>query len=164
VVLLKDLERDPTASDAVATRKLIDETIALCDTGGGVNSCTDGRTDAWRRPLTEGGREAWDLIKKLRCTIFVKLGLDPDILPTREQVTGLAQRLLEDIEMNPSVLVVGENYILHDTLTMVPTDTLDCPPFTTIADVSAIDFMEESSAVSPSPRFDWNDWNTLFPV
>ncbi|KAJ5318519.1 hypothetical protein N7476_004939 [Penicillium atrosanguineum] len=163
MVLLKDFERDPTASDAVATRRLIDETVALCDTGGGVNS-TDGRTDARRRPLIEGGREAWDLIRKLRGTVYVKLGLDPDILPTREQVTDLARRLLEDIGMNPNVLVEGENYILHDTLTTIATDTLDCPPFTSVANVSAIDLMGESSAISPSLRFDWNDWNTLFPI
>ncbi|KAJ5144423.1 hypothetical protein N7526_001931 [Penicillium atrosanguineum] len=131
--------------------------------GGGVNS-TDGRTDARRRPLIEGGREAWDLIRKLRGTVYVKLGLDPDILPTREQVTDLARRLLEDIGMNPNVLVEGENYILHDTLTTIATDTLDCPPFTSVANVSAIDLMGESSAISPSLRFDWNDWNTLFPI
>lgn len=76
------------------TRSLIDQTIALCGIDGGVvGSC------GVRRPLTEGGREVWDFIRRLRIKGFVRAGLDPDLLLTRDQVVELALKRLKWIEM-----------------------------------------------------------------
>ncbi|KAJ9298235.1 transcriptional regulator family: Fungal Specific TF [Paecilomyces variotii] len=123
IIMLKYLECDPIATDAVTIRKLVDETIALCDADGGVNCGINGGADVRRRPLTEGGREAWDLIRKLRVGIFVKIGLDPDILPTRDQVVDSARRRLDNMEMSPNTLVKGDEPTLHDTLSTIANDT-----------------------------------------
>lgn len=164
IIMLKYLDHDPIATDAVTIRNLIDETIALCDADGGVNRSIDGVADIRRRPLTEGGREAWDLIRKLRAGIFVKIGLDPDILPTRDQAVDSARRRLENMEVSPNTLLKGEAPILHDTLFTVANDNLGCSPFPTAADYGVRELVGGFASSMPSLSVDLNDWDALFSV
>ncbi|KAL4807207.1 fungal-specific transcription factor domain-containing protein [Aspergillus unguis] len=169
IIMLKYLDLDRLATDALAIRNLIDETIALCDADGGVNRSTEGGSDIWRRPLTEGGREAWDLIRRLRAGIFVKLGLDPDILPTRDQVVDSARRRLDSMEMSPDMLLKGEDPILRDTLSTVANDSPGGSPFSATAEAAAVgghsvgELVGEFTTSTPSLAVDWNDFDALFP-
>ena len=162
--MLKYLDCDPTATDAVAIRNFIDETIALCDADGGVNRSIEGGADIRRRPLTEGGREAWELIRRLRAGIFLKIGLDPDILPTRDQVVDSAWRRLEIMEMSPNMLLKGDEPIPHDTISTIANDSLRFSPFPVAESYAVTDLIGEFTTSTPSLSVDWNEWDALFSV
>lgn len=95
MIMLVDLYERPNTLEAPTSRAFIDKVFLISDPDGGIVSGEDGMTV--QRPLREGGREAWDMLKRLREKAWQRAGLDPDILWTAEdQINiGVAQPLNE---------------------------------------------------------------------
>ncbi|RYP66975.1 hypothetical protein DL769_005880 [Monosporascus sp. CRB-8-3] len=80
VVLLSDLLRSPQSSEAEQSMALIDRLFSLITTSSGVVSEDNG--DLVERNLSEGGREAWALLRRPRRKAWEKAGRDPEFLWT----------------------------------------------------------------------------------
>lgn len=80
--MLIDLYERPTSSEAPKSRAFIDKIFSLSGPDGGVVGGEDGVTTS--RPLNDGGREAWDMMRRLREKAWLKAGLDPQLLWTEQ--------------------------------------------------------------------------------
>ncbi len=89
--MLIDLFERPHSAEAPRSRAFIDQIFALSGPDGGIVHGEDGISV--QRPLREGGREAWDMLRRLRQKAWQKAGLDPDILWTEkaQMSVGIAQ-------------------------------------------------------------------------
>lgn len=85
MLVLKEVERNPTSAEAAVSCMIVDQIMALCAPDGGITSSA-GWNNMMHRPLTEGGAEAWDFIWRLRARVWTKVGLDPNVILTREEV------------------------------------------------------------------------------
>jgi hypothetical protein len=83
MVLVRHVNRFPYSPHSEANRQAVDEALALCGPDGGMTGVHEGRVN--RRPLREGGEAAWDLIRRLRAQAWLKAGVDPDVLLTRDE-------------------------------------------------------------------------------
>lgn len=112
MIMLVDLYERPTSIEAPRSRAFIDQIFAMSGPDGGIVSGEDGVTV--QRPLREGGREAWDLLRKLREKAWRKAGLDPNVLWTEESQinAGIAQPLTEAQRMAQSL----REDVLHDPI------------------------------------------------
>lgn len=79
-IMLIDLYERPYSPEAPKSRAFIDKIFSLTGPDGGVVGGEDGITTA--RPLKDGGREAWDMIRRLRQKAWQKAGLNPQQLWT----------------------------------------------------------------------------------
>ncbi|KKA19782.1 C6 transcription factor [Rasamsonia emersonii CBS 393.64] len=98
MIMLIDLYERPNSPQASRSRAFIDKIFSLSGPDGGVVGGEDGITTA--RPLKDGGREAWDLMRRLREKAWRKAGLDPSqfwteqaqiqagVVPTPEKHSG----------------------------------------------------------------------------
>ncbi|KAJ5493557.1 hypothetical protein N7463_009644 [Penicillium fimorum] len=68
--------------EASRSRAFIDSILALSGPDGGVVGGEDGVSA--QRPLKDGGREAWDMIRRLRQKAWQKAGLNPQMLWTEQ--------------------------------------------------------------------------------
>lgn len=82
MIMLIDLYERPYSSEASKSRAFIDKIFSLSGPDGGVVGGEDGITT--QRPLKDGGREAWDMIRRLRQKAWQKAGLDPQRLWTEQ--------------------------------------------------------------------------------
>ncbi|CAG8119570.1 unnamed protein product [Penicillium olsonii] len=99
MIMLVDLYERPYSSEASKSRALIDRILALSGPDGGVVGGEDGIST--QRPLKDGGREAWDMIRRLRQKAWQKAGLDPRMLWTEKDqihagVASLANPCTDD--------------------------------------------------------------------
>ncbi|TKA67222.1 hypothetical protein B0A55_08777 [Friedmanniomyces simplex] len=85
MILLIDLLQNPHNARAVASRKALDICFALCGPHGGLVGGGTGPETTMKRPLTEGGQEAWVYFRRLRTKAWQNAGLDAEIVWTREQ-------------------------------------------------------------------------------
>lgn len=81
-IMLIDLYERPHSPEAPKSRALIDRILALSGPDGGVVGGEDGIST--QRPLKDGGREAWDMIRRLRQKAWQKAGLNPRMLWTEK--------------------------------------------------------------------------------
>ena len=81
-IMLIDLYERPYSPEAIKSRAFIDRILALSGPDGGVVGGEDGVF--LQRPLKDGGREAWDMIRRLRQKAWQKVGLNPQILWTEQ--------------------------------------------------------------------------------
>lgn len=88
--MLIDLYERPYSSEAPKSRAFIDKIFSLSGPDGGVVGGEDGVST--QRPLKDGGREAWDMIRRLRQKAWQRAGLDPHKLWTEkaQMEAGLA--------------------------------------------------------------------------
>ncbi|KAJ5552017.1 transcriptional regulator family: Fungal Specific TF [Penicillium sp. DV-2018c] len=82
MIMLIDLYERPYSPEASKSRAFIDSILALSGPDGGVVGGEDGIST--QRPLKDGGREAWDMIRRLRQKAWQKAGLDPQTLWTEQ--------------------------------------------------------------------------------
>ncbi|KAJ5826506.1 hypothetical protein N7447_003269 [Penicillium robsamsonii] len=82
MIMLIDLYERPYSPEASRSRAFIDSILALSGPDGGVVGGEDGVST--QRPLKDGGREAWDMIRRLRQKAWQKAGLDPQMLWTEQ--------------------------------------------------------------------------------
>ncbi|CRG91921.1 putative transcriptional regulatory protein C139,03 [Talaromyces islandicus] len=75
MIMLIDLYERPNTPEALRSRAFIDKIFSISGPDGGVVGGEDGVTTA--RPLKDGGKEAWDLMRRLREKAWQKAGLDP---------------------------------------------------------------------------------------
>jgi hypothetical protein len=80
--MLIDLYERPNSPQAPRSRAFIDKVFCLSGPDGGVVGGEDGITT--HRPLKDGGREAWDMMRRLREKAWQKAGLDPQQLWTEQ--------------------------------------------------------------------------------
>lgn len=80
--MLIDLYERPYSPEASRSRAFIDSILALSGPDGGVVGGEDGVST--QRPLKDGGREAWDMIRRLRQKAWQKAGLNPRMLWTEQ--------------------------------------------------------------------------------
>lgn len=85
MILLIDLVQDPESSTAIQSRRVIDIIFALNGPQGGLVAGSGTEDDIMKRPLTEGGQETWEYLRRLRSKAWQKAGLDPDVVWTRDQ-------------------------------------------------------------------------------
>ncbi|KAJ5677743.1 uncharacterized protein N7477_003376 [Penicillium maclennaniae] len=85
-ILLVDLYERPHSLEALTSRLLIDNVMALLGPDGGVVGVD--RDSMARRLLQEEGREAWSMIRNLRRISWLKIGLNPDILWVQNDQTN----------------------------------------------------------------------------
>lgn len=81
-IMLIDLYERPYSPEASKSRAFIDRILALSGPDGGVVGGEDGIST--QRPLKDGGREAWDMIRRLRQKAWQKAGLNPKMLWTEQ--------------------------------------------------------------------------------
>lgn len=81
-IMLIDLYERPYSPEASRSRAFIDSILALSGPDGGVVGGEDGVST--QRPLKDGGREAWDMIRRLRQKAWQKAGLNPRMLWTEQ--------------------------------------------------------------------------------
>ena len=86
--MLIDLYERPFDPEAPKSRAFIDKIFSLTGPDGGVVGDEDDDMAA-SRPLKDGGREAWDMIGRLRQKAWQKAGLDPQKLYTDPVVTSM---------------------------------------------------------------------------
>ncbi|KAJ5704269.1 transcriptional regulator family: Fungal Specific TF [Penicillium malachiteum] len=82
MIMLIDLYERPYSPEASKSRAFIDRILALSGPDGGVVGGEDGIST--QRPLKDGGREAWDMIRRLRQKAWQKAGLNPQMLWTEQ--------------------------------------------------------------------------------
>lgn len=82
LIILVDLYERPGSVEAPRSRELVDKVFALSAPESGIVGGPDGVTV--QRPLREGGEEAWGMLRGLRCAAWLKAGLDPSFLWTKE--------------------------------------------------------------------------------
>ncbi|KAI9372599.1 hypothetical protein BJX61DRAFT_433716 [Aspergillus egyptiacus] len=82
MIMLIDLYERPYSPEAPRSRAFIDKIFSLTGPDGGVVGGEDGIST--QRPLKDGGREAWDMIRRLRLKAWQKAGLDPQKLWTEQ--------------------------------------------------------------------------------
>ena len=83
MIMLIDLYERPYSPEAFKSRAFIDRVLALSGPDGGVVGGEDGVST--QRPLKDGGRQAWDMIRRLRQKAWQKAGLDPQLLWTEQE-------------------------------------------------------------------------------
>ncbi|ODH13359.1 hypothetical protein ACO22_07337 [Paracoccidioides brasiliensis] len=88
-IMLIDLYERPQTVEAAKFRAFIDKIFSLSGPDGGVVGGEDGISTS--RPLRDGGREAWDMMRRLREKAWLKAALDPSVLWT-EKAQAEAQR------------------------------------------------------------------------
>jgi hypothetical protein len=88
--MLIDLYERPYSPEAPKSRAFIDKIFSLSGPDGGVVGGEDGVST--QRPLKDGGREAWNMIRRLRQKAWQRAGLDPHKLWTEkaQMQAGLA--------------------------------------------------------------------------
>ena len=103
MIMLVDLYERPESVEAPKSRAFIDKIFSLSGPDGGIVSGEDGVTV--QRPLREGGREAWDMLRRLRDKAWQRAGLDPTVLWTEEDQiqAGVARPLSEAEEIAQSL-------------------------------------------------------------
>ncbi|KAE8355963.1 fungal-specific transcription factor domain-containing protein [Aspergillus coremiiformis] len=82
MIMLIDLYERPHSPEAPKSRAFVDKIFSLTGPDGGVVGGEDGISA--QRPLKDGGREAWDMIRRLRQKAWQKAGLDPHKLWTEQ--------------------------------------------------------------------------------
>lgn len=79
--MLVDIYKQPNSPEAPKSRAYIDHILALSGPDGGV---VGGDGASRQRPLRDGGREAWDVIRRLREKAWRQAGLDPQMFWTEQ--------------------------------------------------------------------------------
>ena len=149
MILIKEIDKEPESQDAEESRNIVDEALALCSPAGGLIGIDDDEMAA--RPLTEGGREAWELIRRLRSQAWQKCGVDPDVLYTREQVT---ERAREKATHSIAFPDNGEPDRQRETQAFVEQR-------------EAGEQIQQSNeplvpSGEPTPNIDWAEWDAIF--
>lgn len=88
MAIIVDIEENPRRLDIPETIKLVDLAFYMC--GGqsnGIMSNELGGIDL--RPLSQGGSEVWNFLKKARSRAWQKVGYDPTVLRCPERADDI---------------------------------------------------------------------------
>ena len=95
MIVLIDLYERPSSVEAPRSRALIDRVLDLSKPSMHIVRGDDGVS--WQRPLADGGKDAWSMLRDLRDKAWQKVRLDPTVLWTEEDqvMVGVAAPLSE---------------------------------------------------------------------
>lgn len=118
--MLIDLFERPHSAEAPRSRAFIDQIFALSGPDGGIVHGEDGVSV--QRPLREGGREAWDMLRRLRQKAWQKAGLDPDVLWTEKAQMSVG--VVQDASSGEQMMRGLQDDVIHpsDPNPLIATD------------------------------------------
>ncbi|ETI20750.1 hypothetical protein G647_07092 [Cladophialophora carrionii CBS 160.54] len=174
MLVLKEVERNPAGAEVEISCTVIDQTMALCAPEGGITASGNGAM--MHRPLNEGGAEAWDLIRRLRARVWTKIGRDPEVILTRDDVESIVAQKLQAFKASGGILdlrtplpsdVTGqfEQQPMAQPATSLHSGTSS---FTTpLPDVAGDpgQFDQYTFGLGggrPTPNINWDDWDQVF--
>lgn len=172
MLVLKELERNPSGAEVEISCNIIEQTMALCLREGGITAGGDGATV--QRPLTEGGGEAWDFIRRLRSRVWTKIGLDPDVILTREDVSTFVAERMQHFKDSGGSLdlrtplprdVTGQLEEIRaqsGTTTHGQTSMLSSPGPGANAGQGQFEHYTFGQSGVPTPNINWEDWDQIF--
>lgn len=111
-IMLIDLYERPNSPEAAKSRAFIDKIFSISGPDGGVVGGEDGITT--QRPLKDGGREAWDMMRRLREKAWQKAGLDPHQLWTEQAQIQAGVAPLPGHEPRGTPFVDRNNTVMKD--------------------------------------------------
>lgn len=93
-VLIKEVDRLGEDPIAARLRDLVDQTLALCGSRGGVVGGSE--SGVLLRPVTDYSQEVWRVLLRLRTKVWVKTGASLDV-PLRRDIQAAAETRLSTI-------------------------------------------------------------------
>jgi hypothetical protein len=173
MLVLKEVERNPVGAEVEISCTVIDQTMALCAPEGGITASGNGAM--MQRPLTAGGAEAWDLIRRLRTRVWTKIGRDPDVILTRDDVESIVAQKLQAFKASGGILdlrtplpndVTGqfEQPTAQSTTSPQPGTSFFASPLLGAAvDPGQFDhYTFGLGGGRPTPNINWEDWDQVF--
>ncbi|KAJ5950447.1 uncharacterized protein N7479_008860 [Penicillium vulpinum] len=172
MIILIDLYERPYSPEASVSRGFVDQILSLSGPDGGVVS---GGDDIFiQRPLRNGGREAWDMIRRLRQKAWQKAGLNPQLprmgqdWPSESDFANAPhfQSMSSTTATAPtSAAFAADLAFARSSARTLPT-TLNSPTvhFMDTADPNVLPASERSAPfmIDPSFNFDWVEWDNIF--
>ncbi|OQE18036.1 hypothetical protein PENFLA_c022G06805 [Penicillium flavigenum] len=187
MIILIDLYERPYSPEASVSRGFVDQILLLSGPDGGVVS---GGDDIFtQRPLRNGGREAWDMIRRLRQKAWQKAGLNPQMPRTGQDWSTtsdfantpyLNSMSSEAVTAPTTSAAVGAALsscdrafspdlpFAHSSAAPITTQqSLINPPEVNFVDTTGpnIPPAPENSVpfmMDPSLNFDWGEWDNIF--
>jgi hypothetical protein len=174
MMLLHGIGCRPNDPNLKSSCTIVDQVLALCGPQGGITASDDDELMA--RPLTEGGSEAWNLVRRLRCKLWASLGFDPNVLPPREDVRRNVQQQIAAFNSSGGVLhlqtPLPEGQMgSYGGQALANTTGLESAPGTVLPDsMTAFTISQDHLGATPfgftssgfTPNINWNDWDPLF--
>ena len=165
VVLLSDLLRAPQSPEAGRSLVLIDKMFSLISPNDGVVSEDNGVLT--ERHLSEGGQEAWALLRRLRKRAWENMGRDPDVLwtgdtwdinleegapssPGTDRVSSVEPSGTSDLLHTPSNQAFHMPFELTNDSSEIPFDQLEYTDYFVETDPSLFNWMEWDAAMTGS--------------
>ncbi|KGO46689.1 Signal recognition particle, SRP19 subunit [Penicillium expansum] len=186
MIILIDLYERPYSPEASMSRGFVDQILSLSGPDGGVVS---GGDDIFtRRPLRNGGREAWGMIRRLRQKAWQKAGLNPQLpwmaqdWPTESEfanapyfksmsfatVAAPTTRAAATTALSRDRAFAPDLAFAHSSAATIPTQQ-------SLVDSSTVKFLDTAgqnimTASEPSVpfmtdlslNFDWGEWDNVF--
>jgi hypothetical protein len=174
MMLLHGIGGRPNDPNLKLSCTLVDQVMALCGPQGGITASDDDEIMA--RPLTEGGSEAWNLVRRLRSKLWARLGLDPNILPPREDVRRNVQRQMAVFKSSGGMIHL-QTPLLEDQMAqygqqaLSDTTRMGTAPGSVLSDpMTGYSMPQDHLGATPfgftstgfTPNINWNDWDPLF--
>ncbi|CAI7578741.1 unnamed protein product [Penicillium discolor] len=187
MIILIDLYERPYSPEASVSRGFVDQILSLSGPDGGVVS---GGDDIFtQRPLRNGGREAWGMIRRLRQKAWQKAGLNPQL-----PCTGQDWSTETDFANAPYFKSMSSEIVAAPTTSAAATAAVSSydkefspgsafarssaatiPTQQSLVNSSTVNFLDtagqnimpapELSApfmIDPSLNFDWGEWDNIF--
>ena len=159
MILIREVDQSSDSSYAEECRDIVDEAFSVCGPAGGLIGTEDHNLQ--HQFLTEGGREAWDFLCRLRSKAWQKHDVDPDILWTREEVTKRSYARADQMMKVPDA-----EYPQGEISNQHPPPGIRAdpqPPSTqTTAETAHEPLNEDIFANSGSmTNTDWQEWDSL---
>lgn len=109
-ILLLDLLSTPAPAESpvcIASKQVLDLILALCAPEGGIVGSDDLQHHSG--PFTQGGKENWDLLRRLRAKAWAHAGWDPGMVWSRERAIAYCNREdeVESVQTPPGVWSPG---------------------------------------------------------
>lgn len=148
-VLLSDLLRNPHSTEAQQSITVIDKIFSLISPHDGVVSEDNGVFT--ERHLSEGGREAWAMLRRLRRKAWENVGRDPNVLWTE---------VLQESSPAAGVDVMASQVACHDRNPLA--EELEAPIDFPAAHSELLFPPEEEGAYIlgyGSSQFNWLEWD-----
>ncbi|KAI2689938.1 transcriptional regulator family: Fungal Specific TF [Penicillium roqueforti] len=173
MIILIDLYERPYSPEASVSRGFVDQILSLCGPDGGVVS---GGDDIFtQRPLRNGGREAWGMIRRLRQQAWQKAGLNPELPWTgQDRSTNFANApYFKSMSSANIPLSSGDRAFAPDSAfgrssaaTMSSQQSLVNSPMVNFLDTAGPNAMPASEPapfmIDPGLNFDWGEWDNIF--
>ena len=142
MILLVDLYQRPNSDSATHSRVLIDKAFELTTPDGGLSTEEDGVPVP--RPLMQGGKAVWKIMRTLREKAWRKAGFDPEIIWS----SGTGRRRTPE-SITPQLRAPH------------PTPTTNIDPVVMGTTGEAMEALTSEAPIE-GQDFDWSKWDEMF--